>query len=115
VVKEPEVIDLYAREYARLECERAQLNSRQPNEDEALKRMKSLQRKLRRREFERFVTDEHGAPAVKRGITAIRLDLPTRRGIYIARRFFSSILAWFVAFRGPRGAAGKEKNAMRFK
>ncbi len=109
------MIDLYAREYARLECERAQLNFGQPNEDEALRRMKSLQRKLRTRGFERFVTEQHGAPAVKRGVTAVRLGLLTPKGIDIAKRFFSSILAWLVAFRGPRGAEGKEKNAMRFK
>jgi hypothetical protein len=109
VVKESEVIELYAREYARLECERAQLNSGQPNEDEALKRMKSFRRKLRRREVERFITEQRGAPAVKSGGTAIRLDLLTRKGIDIAKRFFSSILAMLVAFRAPDARQGKKR------
>lgn len=106
------MIELYAREYARLEFERAELNFGQSSDDEARKRLKSLERNLRKREFERFVTDQHGAPAVKRGVSAIRLDLLTRKGIDIAKRFFSSIV---VAFRGPKRAAGEEKKAIRFR
>ena len=67
------MIELYAGEYARLEFERAELDFGQSSDDEALKRLKRLQRKLRKREFERLVAGQHGGPAVKRGATAIRL------------------------------------------
>jgi hypothetical protein len=99
------VIELYAREYARLEFERAELDFGQSSDDEALKRLKRLQRKLRKREFERHVAEQHGGPAVKRGATAIRLERITRKGVDIAKHFFSSLLSWRI----PGGAAGRER------
>lgn len=98
------MIELYAHEYARLEFERAQLNCGQPGDDEALRRIKSLQRKLRKREFERLVTEQRCGPAVKRGVTALRLGLLKHKGIDIAKRLLLSVLS----ARGPRGAARKE-------
>ena len=70
------MIDLYAREYARLESESSQLNSGQPSDDEARRRLRSVQRKLRRLERDRFV------------IVAI----PARNRFDVTRRFMSSIL-----------------------
>lgn len=70
------MIDVYAREYARAESERSQLNARQPSEDEAHRRLRSVQRKLRRLERDRFV------------IAAV----PARNGFDVARRLLSSIL-----------------------
>jgi hypothetical protein len=70
------VINVYVREYARLESERTQLNSGQTSEDEGRRRLRSVQRKLRRLERDRFV------------IAAI----PARNGFDFARRFMSSIL-----------------------
>ena len=70
------MIDVYVREYARLESERTQLNSGQTSEDEGRRRLRSVQRKLRRLERDRFV------------IAAI----PARNGFDVARRLMSSIL-----------------------
>lgn len=79
--------ELYAREYARLECERAELNFRQPGQDEALRRLKSVQRRQRRLERDRFVI----------------VVTPTRNGFDVARRFMSSILRrWRSITQGAR-------------
>lgn len=92
------------------------MNSGKLSEREALKRLKSFQRRLRIREFERCVTNASGtgsSPAAKRG-TTIRLN-PTRKGIDIARRCFSAILTWLAAFRGLSRVAREIKNVMRVK
>jgi hypothetical protein len=88
------VIDIYAREYARLESESALLNSGQPSEDEARRRLRSVQRKLRRLERDRFV------------IAAI----PARNGFDVARRLMSSIL---TRLRSIAQGARREKKRTR--
>jgi hypothetical protein len=92
VVKD--VIDLYTRKYARLGSESALLNSRQPSEDEARRQLKSLQKKLRKQERERFVT----------------ADVPARKGFNRGSRFFSSILA---RLRAMAQDARREKKGSR--
>ena len=88
------MIDVYVREYARLESESALLNSRQPSEDEARRRLRSVQRKLRRLERDRFV------------IAAT----PARNGFDVARRFMSSIL---TRWRSITQSARREKKRTR--
>ena len=84
------MIDVFAREFARLESERTRLNLKQPSDEEARRRLKSVQRKLRRLERDRFV------------IAAI----PSRNASDVARRFMASIL---TRWRSITQGAQREK------
>jgi len=98
------MIDVYLREYARLECERLELDLGQPCEDED-QQLKGCYRNLGKRKFDRFITlyPARFAPQ-KREATALGLELLARKGIYIVE-FFSSFIRHLPALRGPgRGA-----------
>lgn len=88
------MIDLYAREHARMESESTQLNGKQPSDNEAHRRLRSVERKLRRLERDRFV------------IAAT----PARNGFDVARRFMSSIL---TRWRSIARSARREKKRSR--
>ena len=101
------MIDVYLREYARLECERLELDLGQPCEDED-QRLKGCYRNLGKRKFDRFIT-LYQRVSLRRNVKLLPSVLNCLRGREsISSNFFPHSFAICLRFADPDAAHGQK-------